>query len=94
MRSIVAGQYAANRFEFAELALGVDVELFAGVPGESASERAARLDAAEGMLADLYREDPELAVYAHILLVTAPVPMRQRPRTLAATHAAPVGMAA
>ena len=93
MRSIVAGQYAADRFEFAELALGVDVELFAGVAGESACERAARLDAAEGMLADLYREDPELAAYAHVLMVTAPVPLR-RTRAVAAAIVVPVGVAA
>ncbi|GGV04338.1 hypothetical protein GCM10010495_15080 [Kitasatospora herbaricolor] len=93
MRSIVAGRYAANSLEFAELALGVDVELFAGVPGESASERAARLDAAEGMLADLYREDPELAAYAHSLLNTAPVPLR-RVRSVAAAAVVSVGVAA
>ncbi|MCX5213148.1 hypothetical protein OG689_28435 [Kitasatospora sp. NBC_00240] len=92
MRSIVAGRYAANPMEFAELALGVDVELFAGVAGESASEREARLDAAEGMLADLYREDPELAAYAERLLKSAPVPLR--PVRTAAARVVPVGVAA
>ncbi|MFE5579856.1 hypothetical protein [Kitasatospora sp. NPDC056531] len=62
--------------EFAELALGVDEELFAGVPGESAVERQARLDVAYAVLADLRREDPELAAYAERLLKMAPVPLR------------------
>lgn len=54
--------------EFAELAMGVDAELFAGSPGESVSERGARLDAARDVLADLWREEPELAAYAAGLL--------------------------
>ncbi|MEU1287543.1 hypothetical protein [Kitasatospora sp. NPDC005856] len=80
MRSIVAGQTALDEDEFAELALGVDSEftrLFTGVPGESAVEREARMDAAADVLADLRREDPELAAYAERLLSTAPVPLRR-----------------
>ncbi|MFB7618411.1 hypothetical protein [Kitasatospora sp. NPDC056181] len=80
MRNIVAGQRALNSEEFAELAFGVDSEftrLFAGVPGESGLERAARVDAAVDVLADLRREDPELAAYAERLLSTAPVPLRR-----------------
>ncbi|MFF0389365.1 hypothetical protein ACFYS8_11805 [Kitasatospora sp. NPDC004615] len=77
MKSIVAGQYAVNRDEFAELALGVDSELFAGVPGESVIERRARMDVALAVLADLRREDPELAAYAERLLSIAPVPLRR-----------------
>ncbi|MFJ5922552.1 hypothetical protein ACIQF6_08055 [Kitasatospora sp. NPDC092948] len=50
MKSIVAGQHAANAEEFAELALGVDSELFAGVPGESPIERKARRDVALAVL--------------------------------------------
>ncbi|MGW4381085.1 hypothetical protein [Kitasatospora sp. NPDC004531] len=75
MRSIVAGQVAADSEEFAELALGVDSELFAGVPGESALEYRARMDVALAVLAELDREDPELAAYAERLLDRAPVPM-------------------
>lgn len=82
MKSIVAGQYAVGSEEFAELALGVDVELFAGAPGESALECRARTDAALAMLADLRREDPELAAYAEYLMSTAPVPLR-RPAAIA-----------
>ncbi|MBP0453469.1 hypothetical protein J5Y04_28565 [Kitasatospora sp. RG8] len=80
MRSIVAGQTALDEDEFAELALGVDSEftrLFTGVPGESAAEHAARVDAAADVLADLRREDPVLATYAERLLSTAPVPLRR-----------------
>ncbi|MGW7580301.1 hypothetical protein ACWGKU_19240 [Kitasatospora sp. NPDC054768] len=82
MRSIVAGQTALNEDEFAELALGLVVDseftrLFAGVPGEDDVERAARMDAAGDILADLRREDPELAAYAERLLSIAPVPLRR-----------------
>ncbi|MFF2749513.1 hypothetical protein ACFVVA_28725 [Kitasatospora sp. NPDC058048] len=75
MRSIVAGQHAVDSKEFAELALGVDEELFTGVPGESALEYRARMDAADDIVADLRREDPELAAYAERLLGMAPVPL-------------------
>lgn len=68
MRIIVAGKRAVTRAEFAELALGLDFELFAGVPGESAEERAARLDAAEHVLQELRAEAPLLAAYAARLL--------------------------
>ncbi|WP_406112774.1 hypothetical protein [Kitasatospora purpeofusca] len=77
MRLIIAGQTATDEDEFAELALGVDEQLFAGVAGEGEIERAARLDAAHAMLADLRREDPELAAYAERLLRSAPVPLRR-----------------
>ncbi|MFD8785976.1 hypothetical protein [Kitasatospora sp. NPDC059599] len=77
MKSIVAGQHALDSEEFAELALGVDEELFAGVVGESASQRQARLDVAYAVLADLRQEDPELAGYAGRLLSMAPVPLRR-----------------
>ncbi|MFF4813269.1 hypothetical protein ACFY2K_01655 [Kitasatospora sp. NPDC001309] len=78
MKSIVAGQHALSTEEFAELALGVDEELFAGVVGESAVERQARLDVAYAVLADLRREDPELAAYAEQQMKMAPVPLRFR----------------
>ncbi|MFJ8440108.1 hypothetical protein [Kitasatospora griseola] len=77
MKSIVAGQHAVGSEEFAELALGVDEELFAGVPGESVLEYAARMDVALAVLADLRREDLELAAYAELLLSIAPVPLRR-----------------
>lgn len=81
MRTFVAGQEAADASEFAELALGVnlgiDVELFAGVPGESAMERAARLDAAADILADLEQEAPVLAAYAASLMRMALLPLRR-----------------
>ncbi|MFJ6774085.1 hypothetical protein ACIQOV_24565 [Kitasatospora sp. NPDC091257] len=71
-----------NEDEFAELALGLVVDseftrLFTGVPGESVIEREARMDAADGILADLRREDPVLAAYAEQLLSVAPVPLRR-----------------
>ncbi|MER6556221.1 hypothetical protein ABT300_00395 [Streptomyces sp. NPDC001027] len=52
MKCIVAGHQAVTTIEFAELALGTPVELWLGVEGETAEERAARLDAARDILAD------------------------------------------
>ena len=72
MNNIVAGHNAADEFEFAELAYGIDRELFAGVPGEDALERMARLDVAHDVLADLRKSDPEAARIAAELLRTAP----------------------
>ncbi|MFJ8442274.1 hypothetical protein [Kitasatospora griseola] len=66
-----------NSEEFAELALGVDEDLFVGVPGESVLEYRARMDVALAVLADLRREDPDLAEYAERLLSIAPVPLRR-----------------
>jgi hypothetical protein len=69
MRSIVAGQHAATPTEFAELALGIDIERFTGPAGpESAPKRAARLAAARDILDDLRRDDPDLADYAARLM--------------------------
>ncbi|MFJ4120077.1 hypothetical protein ACIP3U_01950 [[Kitasatospora] papulosa] len=52
MKNIVAGHVAASTTEFIELALGTPLDLWLGVEGESEMERAARLDAARGILAD------------------------------------------
>ncbi|WEO97362.1 hypothetical protein A6P39_026945 [Streptomyces sp. FXJ1.172] len=52
MKYIVAGHEAVTAAEFAELALGTPVELWLGVEGETAEERAARLDAARDILSD------------------------------------------
>lgn len=93
MKSIVAGQRAVDSEEFAELALGVDSELFTGVPGESAIEREVRMDVALAVLADLRREDPELAAYAERLLKAAPVPLFTARRT-AVRRSAGLGVAA
>ncbi|AUY51926.1 hypothetical protein [Streptomyces sp. CB01881] len=93
MKSIVAGQRAADAEEFAELALGVDEELFAGVAGEDELGRAARLDVAYAVLADLRREDPELAAYAERLMKSAPVPLHAV-RAVAGAGAVLVGVAA
>ncbi|WP_051970652.1 hypothetical protein [Kitasatospora azatica] len=80
MRDIVAGHQAWSKQEFAELALGVDTELFAGPEGpEGAEERAARLDAARDILVVLRREDPELAAYAAGLLPVEPEPLPPAP---------------
>jgi hypothetical protein len=75
LRNIVAGQEAVTRAEYLELAAGFDPELFAGVPGESAEERAVRLDVAGDVLAELREDDPEAAEMASELLRTAAVPM-------------------
>jgi hypothetical protein len=75
LRNIVAGQEAVTRAEYLELAAGFDPELFAGVPGESADEQAARLDVAGEVLAELRDEDPQAAEMASELMRTAAVPM-------------------
>ncbi|MCL6674461.1 hypothetical protein [Streptomyces panaciradicis] len=80
MRSFVAGQEAHGDIEFAELALGIDVDLFRGPLGsETDAERAARQDAARDVLADLRAEadaGDEIAgwdaLYADALTRTVP----------------------
>jgi hypothetical protein len=94
VKSIVAGQHAVNSDEFAELALGVDEELFAGVPSESPLDRAARMDVAAAVLADLRREAPELAAYAERLMDTAPVPLTAARRTAVRRRPVVLGVAA
>ncbi|MEV6167573.1 hypothetical protein AB0L99_05005 [Streptomyces sp. NPDC051954] len=80
MRTFVAGQEAHGDSEFAELALGIDVELFRGPLGrETAKERRARKDVAREILRDL-REMGEAgdevagwdALYADSLTRTVP----------------------
>ncbi len=68
MKLIVAGQEAATAFEFAELALGIDVELFAGIVGEGDLDRRTRLAVATEVLRDLA---PEAARYAKALMRNA-----------------------
>ncbi|MGW3871293.1 hypothetical protein ACWEC4_04095 [Streptomyces sp. NPDC005055] len=84
MKNIVAGHVAVTATEFAELALGIDLELFTGSATESAMERAARLDVAHDVLAELRESDPETAAYAESLLRTLPLkqprPSGRRPR--------------
>ncbi|WP_405756738.1 hypothetical protein [Streptomyces sp. NBC_00073] len=52
MRTYIGGQEAVSVDEFIELALGTPLELWLGVEGENAEERAARLDAARDILAE------------------------------------------
>ncbi|MFD5136555.1 hypothetical protein ACFWMX_09975 [Streptomyces sp. NPDC058378] len=73
MKNIVAGREPVTATEFIELALGIDLELFTGSATESAMERAARLDVAHEVLADLRESDPETAAYAASLLRTLPL---------------------
>ncbi|WP_406530772.1 hypothetical protein [Streptomyces sp. I8-5] len=83
MKNIVAGREPVTATEFVELALGIDLELFTGPATESAMERAARLDVAHEVLAELRESDPETAAYAEALLRTLPLKRRsdgQRPR--------------
>ncbi|MGW1723210.1 hypothetical protein ACWCQK_09840 [Streptomyces sp. NPDC002306] len=57
MRTYVSGQEAHGDLEFAELALGIDVDLFRGpLEFETDDERAAREDVARDVLADLRAE--------------------------------------
>lgn len=54
MRTFIADQEAFSDFEFAELALGVDIDLFRGpLEPETPEETNAREDAARDILADL-----------------------------------------
>src|SRR4051812_10344454 len=54
MRTFVAGHEAVSDVEFAELALGIDIDLFRGpLEYETVDELAAREDAARDVLADL-----------------------------------------
>ncbi|MFJ1603932.1 hypothetical protein ACIOHS_11260 [Streptomyces sp. NPDC088253] len=80
MRTFVAGHEAHGELEFAELALGIDVDLFRGpLESETDDERAAREDAARDILADL-RQEAEAgdeiagwdALYADALTRTVP----------------------
>ncbi|WP_329588859.1 hypothetical protein OG195_12430 [Streptomyces sp. NBC_01362] len=87
MKNIVAGHVAVTATEFTELALGIDLgidlELFTGPAVESAMERAARVDVAKEVLAELRESDPETATYAESLLRTLPLKRRsdgRRPR--------------
>ncbi|MET9168401.1 hypothetical protein ABZW51_28370 [Streptomyces cellulosae] len=80
MRTWIAGQEALTGAEFAELALGIDIELFRGpLEPETDSERAAREDAARDILADLRKQaeaGDEIAgwdaLYADALTHTVP----------------------
>ncbi|MFI2350362.1 hypothetical protein ACH492_25600 [Streptomyces sp. NPDC019443] len=53
MKAFVAGHEAVTAHDFAELSLGLDVELFAGSPGESRRDRRVRLAVAREALAEL-----------------------------------------
>ncbi|MFF4039241.1 hypothetical protein [Streptomyces sp. NPDC001816] len=80
MRTFVAGQEAYGDMEFAELALGIDIDLLRGpLTPETVDERAAREDAARDILADLREraEDGDEiagwdALYADALTRTVP----------------------
>ncbi|MBD0735769.1 hypothetical protein [Streptomyces sp. CBMA29] len=80
MRTFVAGQEAHGDFEFVELALGIDIDLFRGpLEFEADDDRAAREAAARDVLADM-RADAEAgdevagwdALYADALTRTVP----------------------
>ncbi|MDF9807014.1 hypothetical protein M2436_005561 [Streptomyces sp. HB372] len=73
MKTIVAGREPVTATEFVELALGIDLELFTGSPTESVMDRAARLDVAREVLADLRESDPETAAYAESLMRALPL---------------------
>lgn len=82
MQNYVGPYRATSTTDFLELALGTPLELWLGEPGESDTERAARLAAAADILADdpaLYTDS--LALVAEVigdtmpeLLTLAPVP--------------------
>lgn len=84
MKCIVAGHEAVTAKDFAELAFGIDLELFTGSAAETDDDRRARLDVARAVLAELRESDPEAAAYATALLRTSPMkgrrPAGRRPR--------------
>ncbi|AGP57374.1 hypothetical protein [Streptomyces rapamycinicus] len=84
MKCIVAGHEAVTAKDFAELAFGIDLELFTGSAAETDEDRRARLDVARAVLAELRESAPEAAAYAAALLRTSPMkdrrPAGQRPR--------------
>lgn len=63
MKAFVASHEAIAAHDFAELSLGLDVELFAGSPGESCQDRRIRMAVAREALAELVEagESDELA---------------------------------
>ncbi|OMI37892.1 hypothetical protein SPAR_18963 [Streptomyces sparsogenes DSM 40356] len=77
MKCIVAGHEAVTAKDFAELAFGIDLELFTGSAAESDDDRRARLDVARAVLAELRQSDPEAAAYAASLLRTSPLKGRR-----------------
>ncbi|MFD8383969.1 hypothetical protein ACFV2X_36575 [Streptomyces sp. NPDC059679] len=77
MKCIVAGHEAVTAKDFAELAFGIDLELFTGSAAESDDDRRARLDVARAVLAELRQSDPEAAAYAASLLRTSPIKGRR-----------------
>ncbi|MCI0386246.1 hypothetical protein [Streptomyces sp. CNQ085] len=92
MRTFVGRQEAVSASEFVELAYGldelpagIDRELFIGVPGESREERAARLDVAREVLAELREQGERDEVAASDARFAAAlhraVPLRRPPRT-------------
>ncbi|WP_103502300.1 MULTISPECIES: hypothetical protein [unclassified Streptomyces] len=76
MRAYIGRHEVLDHTDFIELSLGTDPELWLGVEGESAEERAARLDA--GL--DILKDDPELA--PAVALITADA-ITRRPGLLA-----------
>lgn len=68
MRTFVADQEALSVSEFAELAFGIDVELFSGVADESPEARRARLTVAHEVIVDLSESAPESAMFAKRLM--------------------------
>jgi hypothetical protein len=91
VRDYIGPYRASTTGDFLELALGTVPELWLGEPGESETERAARIAAARDIIAD----DPEildrlnaLAADAAADLLKALAPPAARPRTPAGRRAA------
>ncbi|MFE1976629.1 hypothetical protein [Streptomyces hygroscopicus] len=77
MKCIVAGHEAVTAKDFAELAFGIDLELFTGSAAETDDDRKARLDVARAVLAELRQSDPEAAAFAAALMRTSPMKGRR-----------------
>jgi hypothetical protein len=67
----VWGPVTAPEIDPIELSLGFDLELFAGVPGETRNERRTRLAVAREVLRDLFEVDPQAAQRAKELMRAA-----------------------
>jgi len=90
MKPFIPGHEVVTENDALELALGTPLDLWLGVDGESAEERAARLDAARDILA----EEPELYDRVTALIAEGLASMVSGPSTVRSVGALLGGEAA
>ncbi|NGN63872.1 hypothetical protein G5C51_08120 [Streptomyces sp. A7024] len=81
MNTCLAGLAACSTRDAAELAHGVDFELFTGPVGETRQDKRARLAAARGVLADLREQGREDEWSARAARFAAALMRGRRPET-------------